>query len=307
MIGASLHMASRFRREIAQPMVEATSAVGGSAALCKAEASARHPLNTRRVVYHFRTPSPDGQCTPDRFALPVYFYATSRGWRVSAHQMRNGCNFSHRCSVSVRCVAGHIQYKGAEQWVSNLGSSQPWLHRALQHVATPSVNKPSQAVPSAQVPRPSPAAALHRVPPSGPQATSSTASSTRASVNSGLTSVASALRFARSAAFAIIWQQSCVYWHQWAQKARNRGSYYDTYGLHFHFGRTDRAQRVHATVRRIQPRRHFAVGTARHPLISRGSRPHPSQHAFPVPPLRLGGFLRCANTIKRDTSCSTRS
>lgn len=272
--------------------------------------SARHPQTHVRVVYHFRTPSPNGRHDAFRTVSPIFLRSKSAGWRNAAQGRPVHWNHVASNIVCDLKVVTDRKEKGSRQWQYKNGLSraqQPWRSA---RVATRSVSKPSRVVQSALAQQSSQAEVLPQVPSLGPQATSYIANSTSANADRYWRCKQSDAKKSLSLAsgvFATFQADSRVYWPQWAKlKALERGRYYETSNQHFCGCSTIVCSRLYPAPRRIQPRGHIPVGAANKQLTPRGLVPCHYNTARPALPMQ-GGRLRSTFHIKRDSTCSTRS
>ncbi len=180
-VGANPRFDSRNERILAHGRVDRIECIAATHTLCEREFAGIVPNQTVVPVYHFRTPSPDGQQTQRCALLPVTFL----GGRFARELAQQGREWRSLLFERAKrpCVAGRSQdeQEGSTLCLSSklVGFCSRFVV-ALQRVATRLANRPLRAAWSARGPQPWSMAASQRVQPSGPQATWSSVRPTRA-------------------------------------------------------------------------------------------------------------------------------
>lgn len=277
------------------------SALAAHAPACNGQTSARRPQTLVRVVYHFRTPSPNGRYLPSGKVSPIFFRIFPGAWREVAENSVTSC---FRAAEPFDVILGSYpngNIKGGKQCLSNRGLSQQQQPWASPPVAKQRAIRRWQVAQSGRGLRFLSTEALLKAPQSAPPATSSSANLTPAAAGDAKKS-----RWLASGQFASVPRPFRVYCPQWADIARNRGRYYETSDQHGRSRSAPLRSGLHQSSGCVQQGQRVPPEPPYQQLKTSSVRLQVRDIARPVLP-RQGGFLRSTIHFERDSTCSTRS
>lgn len=187
-VGGILQSSGGNGRDLAQNPLSAAGPLAAAPRCASVGIDNGVPIQSSLSQHLFRTPSLDGQASPNPAGLPVIFPASSARRGIAQSEADTGNGLKIRCFARCLCAQDKTEAQG---WASCSRQNFLWprsLQWGFRPVATPWANRRLSAVRWEQAQRPSSAAIWRQAPQWGPRATSYIASNIQVAADPALCS-----------------------------------------------------------------------------------------------------------------------